>query len=165
MKIRNGFVSNSSSSSFTCDVCGESQSGMDMGLSEAGMFECENGHTCCESHQLETNEVSTDEKRKRLLSEVEDSSYYKTRPREKAVELDEIANLDESEVDERYEDVVSDGGHAAQECPICMFQKLDQTLAFRYLLRKFDMTEATLLDELKTKFPTFAEFQKEIREK
>lgn len=30
MKIRNGFVSNSSSSSFTCDVCVETISGMDI---------------------------------------------------------------------------------------------------------------------------------------
>jgi hypothetical protein len=112
MKIRNGFVSNSSSSSFTCDVCGESQSGMDMGLSEAGMFECENGHTCCESHQLETKEISIKEKRKRLVSEVKNSYYYKTSQRE---ELDEIANLDDSEVDDRYEDTVSDSGHAAKK--------------------------------------------------
>jgi hypothetical protein len=43
MKIRSGFVSNSSSSSFVCDVCGENISGMDIGLSDAGMFECMNG--------------------------------------------------------------------------------------------------------------------------
>lgn len=50
MKIRKGFVSNSSSSSFTCDVCGENCSGMDMGLKDAEMYECEEGHTFCESH-------------------------------------------------------------------------------------------------------------------
>jgi hypothetical protein len=50
MKIRKGFVSNSSSSSFVCDVCGEQVSGWDMCLSEADMFECENGHTVCWDH-------------------------------------------------------------------------------------------------------------------
>jgi len=39
MKIRQGFVSNSSSSSFTCDVCGEEVSGYDVCLSEAEMSE------------------------------------------------------------------------------------------------------------------------------
>ena len=133
---------------------------MDMCLSEAGMFECENGHTCCESHQLETEEISTDDKRKRLISEVEDNSYYQTRQREKAVELDEIANLDDSEVDDKYEDTVSDSGHAAQECPVCMFQKIDQGLVFQYLLKKHSTTVPELLAELKGKFTTYVEFKK-----
>ena len=50
MKIRNGFVSNSSSSSFTCDVCGRTESGMDMGLIDFNMFECKSGHTVCSHH-------------------------------------------------------------------------------------------------------------------
>ena len=50
MKIRKGFVSNSSSSSFICDVCGNAESGMDFSVSDANMFECENGHTVCVDH-------------------------------------------------------------------------------------------------------------------
>lgn len=49
MKKRNGFVSNSSSSNFICDSCGEAESGWDMGLSECEMFKCTNGHTIHES--------------------------------------------------------------------------------------------------------------------
>lgn len=49
MKKRNGFVSNSSSSSFICDSCGGSEEGMDLCLSEAEMFNCHNGHTIHES--------------------------------------------------------------------------------------------------------------------
>jgi len=47
MKTRQGFVSNSSSSSFVCDVCGASESGWDASLSDFDMYECENGHTFC----------------------------------------------------------------------------------------------------------------------
>jgi hypothetical protein len=47
MKIRNGFVSNSSSTSFTCDVCGYECGGWDYSLDDANMYECENGHTFC----------------------------------------------------------------------------------------------------------------------
>ncbi len=63
MKTRKGFVSNSSSTSFVCDVCGESVGGYDMGLSEAEMSECVNGHTFCNSHMIETpcNEEAEDE--------------------------------------------------------------------------------------------------------
>jgi len=50
MKIRKGFVSNSSSSSFVCDVSGYIESGWDMGLYEAGMITCENGHCFLEQY-------------------------------------------------------------------------------------------------------------------
>ena len=47
MKIRTGFVSNSSSSSFVCDFCGETTSGWDMTMEEAYMITCEHGHLFC----------------------------------------------------------------------------------------------------------------------
>lgn len=40
MKFRKDFVTNSSSSSFVCEICGRAESGFDIGLSEAGMMEC-----------------------------------------------------------------------------------------------------------------------------
>ena len=49
MKVRNGFVSNSSSSSFICEVCNGTESGWDACMSEVEMFECANGHTLHES--------------------------------------------------------------------------------------------------------------------
>jgi len=44
MKIRHGFVSNSSSSSFICMVSGECEGGYDLTLKDAGMVECNAGH-------------------------------------------------------------------------------------------------------------------------
>ena len=55
MKVRTGFVSNSSSSSFICDVCGEEAIGRDISLQDAEMFECENNHYVCNSHRLEVD--------------------------------------------------------------------------------------------------------------
>jgi len=49
MKIRTGFVSNSSSSSFICEVTGRIESGYDMGLEEAEMLECVNEHVFTET--------------------------------------------------------------------------------------------------------------------
>ena len=62
MKIRKCFVSNSSSSSFTCDYCNHTESGWDLCLSEAEMVECTRGHTFCEEHlPKEIIEVLNDE--------------------------------------------------------------------------------------------------------
>jgi len=44
MKRRKGFVSNSSTSSFVCCVCGSIESGMDLCMSDVDMFQCEAGH-------------------------------------------------------------------------------------------------------------------------
>ena len=53
MKIRQGFVSNSSSSSFVCLVSGAIEGGYDLSLSDAGYCECVNGHTFCQEYLLD----------------------------------------------------------------------------------------------------------------
>lgn len=52
MKIRNGFVSNSSSSSFVCEVCNHTETGFDVGYEDVGFVRCENGHIMCEGHLI-----------------------------------------------------------------------------------------------------------------
>jgi hypothetical protein len=69
MKIRTGFVSNSSSSSFICDVSGAVESGWDLSLSEAGMYECKAGHTFCEDYLLNEAEF-------KAKYEDEESEFY-----------------------------------------------------------------------------------------
>jgi len=71
MKIRQGFVSNSSSSSFTCDVCGRTRSVWDMNLTEIGMMQCENGHTVCVHHVDNANYQDLHD----YLGENEDARY------------------------------------------------------------------------------------------
>lgn len=45
MKTRKGFVSNSSSSSFICDLTGQVEAGMDVSLTDFDMVECVKGHS------------------------------------------------------------------------------------------------------------------------
>lgn len=77
MKFRKGFVTNSSSSSFICDVCGNSEAGYDLSLEDAGMYHCVNGHYFCENHALEakepTNETDNDEE-----DDYKDDDRYET---------------------------------------------------------------------------------------
>ena len=52
MKTRNGFVSNSSTTSFTCEICGAKEAGSDcVDMEEYGFCNCENGHTICLDHR------------------------------------------------------------------------------------------------------------------
>ena len=53
MKFRKDFVTNSSSSSYVCEICGRTESGWDMGLSDCDMMECVNGHVFCCDEALE----------------------------------------------------------------------------------------------------------------
>lgn len=52
MKKRIGFVSNSSSESFICDVCGSTHSGWDADPHDFGMVCCTYHHTFCEDHAV-----------------------------------------------------------------------------------------------------------------
>ena len=50
MKIRTGFVSNSSSSSFLCDACGEADVGYDGQYENIDVIHCELEHEFCKHH-------------------------------------------------------------------------------------------------------------------
>lgn len=52
MKIREGFVSNSSSSSFICMVSGRIEAGYDLSMRDVEMYQCENGHYFDDSYLL-----------------------------------------------------------------------------------------------------------------
>lgn len=53
MKIRTGFVSNSSSSSFVCEITGEEFSGWDASLEDFDLVECENGHIFLDKYVID----------------------------------------------------------------------------------------------------------------
>ena len=58
MKIRDGFVSNSSSSSFVCEICHAAQEISDScAIEEVGFCECKNNHVICTEHLLDKNYI------------------------------------------------------------------------------------------------------------
>ena len=91
MKIRKGFVSNSSSSSFVCDVCHENISGMDLCYEEAEMFECENGHTVCEEHIISKDHYD-------VLKEADDEGEFLYGVPEKFCPICQFKSVDNDEV-------------------------------------------------------------------
>lgn len=53
MKTRNYFVSNSSSSSFICEICGRTETGFDASMRDFGYVCCKNDHTFCDEEILD----------------------------------------------------------------------------------------------------------------
>ena len=158
MKIRQGFVSNSSSSSFTCDVCGEECSGMDIGLEEAEMMECVNGHCFCDSHMGKKIDESEIEKmRKFLLATTDNEGEVKEIKSWNDDTIYEQAEEDGYFDDERYE-------ISADICPICNFTNYHDYEACRYLMKKIGLSKETMLADMKKEFPDYKKLQEFIRE-
>lgn len=56
MKLRSGFVSNSSSSSYICEVCGDTFEAYDEGIAHFDLVMCEgHEHLFCEEHAVNAN--------------------------------------------------------------------------------------------------------------
>jgi hypothetical protein len=176
MKIRNGFVSNSSSSSFICDITGEVESGWDLGLEEAGMYQCENGHTFSEQFLIE--EITLEQKRQWLMSSNHGMDYcYKVALRhqkdydekytlERAQELKKehnrlIGAMSESEVEELYEEAAEEEGRydiPSILCPICQMKEFTTDHLFKYLRLSRGITKKEIISEVLANFKNFDSF-------
>ena len=133
MKIRKGFISNSSSTSFICEVCGETVSGMDMGLEDAEMYECENGHTFCKDHAIDSEELEE--------------------------KLTKLAESDD-ETDDYYDAIYS---VPAKHCPCCTFETVGSYDLTDYLLKKVGMDREAVSKELREMFPNFGAFKEYLK--
>lgn len=150
MKYRKDYVTNSSSSSFICDVCGDEASGYDISLSDAEMAKCVNHHTVCTCHLLPRPN-------KKEMIEAILKKEWNTYTEEELQEMNE---------DELFKDELTDcGNYGIPEtmCPICQFKEYTYEDMFNYLLKKFNLSAKTVLEEVKDKFRTYENFLKFIK--
>jgi hypothetical protein len=155
MKKRNGFVSNSSSSSFICEVCGEEQSGMDMCLSDADMAECENGHiVCCDHMRDQVDNLSVETLRSIYVS-------FENHEDDEAVS---DADLKEIVKDRLFDGDDGDYNVKSAVCPVCQFSVLTDVDYISYI----EMTKGTvrndILQEIQSKFKSYNEFCDAVNE-
>ena len=188
MKYRKCHVTNSSSSSFVCDICGRVESGWDMGINEAEMYECVNGHTfCC----YEALEVSKEDLIKMMLEEGWNKTYEGD-----ILSEEELNNI---ELEDLMEYCYDGGYYCVPECfcPICNFIEYSESDLSKYLLKeygipkdevfaevkkynkrrkklyeneyityvckKFDLNPTEIVAEWKNKFSTYAKFKEYLR--
>lgn len=157
MKIRNGFVSNSSSSSFTCDVCGTTESGMDASARDFDMSACVNGHTFCNDHAPDSVEMTPKQFRDEIKKQIESCTWMK--PERIQADIAEMEVVSDDEIEEFYNDNYSDEGVPECQCPICTFKALSDADGFKYLKKKFSMENKEILETIQVHFKTYSEFQ------
>lgn len=164
MKIRKGFVSNSSSSSFVCDVCGNVESGYDASASEMGFANCENGHLFCEDHIV--RELTDEQVRglvKRIIEEgYANSDFYDL---EESEQIEEIrAALDNKYMNTNsFEEYGFDGELPAECCPICSLQVLPDSDVLTYILKSNASSREKMYEKIRAEFGTIDKFVEFIK--
>lgn len=156
MKVRSGFVSNSSSSSFVCEICGETAEGMDISLSDADMFCCINGHTMCQEHAIKNLTCGG------LTDDDEDCDFD-------LYEIDEeccpICNYQEISYDDAREYLKKKYGVPEE----LVFQKIKEINKRRkklyseeyvhYVFEQEGLTDDKFIEIIKTQFPSYKEYK------
>ena len=111
MKYRRDFVTNSSSSNYICDVCGEVVSGYDMSLADAEMHRCCNGHYVCDIELLPPT-------RSDFIEYILQASKRWTRESLESLSTNELEEIC-CDYDFRWEAPES-------VCPICQFEEYSE---------------------------------------
>lgn len=152
MKIRMGFVSNSSSSSFTCSVCSETFVGWDSSPRDFDHYECVYGHIFC------GDQLVNKEKFYEACDRFEEnwSENYEDLPKDWYEDKDRIEKYGLSD-DDRYE-------VPTQFCPICTMNFICNNDCISYLYKKYQTDNKKLAKEIKDKFVTYKDFVKYLQE-
>lgn len=153
MKIRSGFISNSSSSSFVCDVCGYTESGWDMTLEEAEMYECENGHTFCAEHLISLNKENLE----KYINHIIEKEEIKEEDIKDWLDLHDYKDLSEIKDISDIEDLSKEYGYGEGGrygipeycCPLCNFEELSQSDAREYLYKTTGISPSIVFEEIK----------------
>ena len=181
MKIRKGFVTNSSSSSYICDYCNRAEIGYDLTIKDADMYECENGHVLCRYHfneEFDKNDVYKAVKRRFI-----DDIYFHSRSamrgtsrksdvrnraskirnlRKGLKELEETMRKN-GDILEFAENRINFSYELPYElCPICNFKILTNTDGYKYLLKITGMTERELLNKISEEYDSYDDFRKSL---
>jgi hypothetical protein len=148
MKFRKDFVTNSSSSSYVCEICGRTESGWDLGLSECEMMECVNGHVFCCDEALET--PSKKEMIKMILENEWNKDVWTSRSDGyKDYTEDELLAMSE---DDLFHDFCSESGYYNVPecvCPICQFIEYSEYDLSAYLLKEYGVSRDEVFAEVK----------------
>lgn len=157
MKIRKGFVSNSSSSSYVCNVCGKEYSGFDASLRDAEMYFCEHGHIYCRNHvDNNIDNLDVEGKRKIIISYCRHDSDTKV----------EAQAADEDKLEKILEDIRYDleSEMSSKYCPCYRLTPITSGQLIEYLLHERRQTRKEVEKEIKKKYNNYDEMLRDIKQ-
>ena len=151
MKFRLDYVTNSSSSSYVCEICGRTESGWDMGLRDCEMMECINGHIFCYEEALPFPT------KKEMIKTILENEWnvrrnYNWRTGETTEQTYTEDELLEMEEDTLFFDFYSDEGYYNVPecvCPICQFIEYSEYDLSAYLLKEYGVSRDEVFAEVK----------------
>lgn len=135
MKRRNGFVTNSSSTTYVCEISGESETLWDGYRRGCGFVMCENEHTFLE--EFVDGEVTPELAR----AWIDRASYSK--PDTTAMSDDEALEYCDEHCDELYSDIPQ------ELCPLCQFKAFSQPDLAKYLEKEYGISRDDVFAEVK----------------
>jgi len=135
MKLRTMFVSNSSSSSFVCDICNETFNGYDGDYGDIKEVTCEGGHSFCDEH----------------ISEKDIERYIKNRLEASDIGKDEKEMLEEAKEENSLETMMDYYSYELpfELCPICNFKIISDLDLVDYLIKTTGISKIEVFDEIK----------------
>ena len=147
MKFRKTFVTNSSSSSYVCEICGRTESGWDLGLSECEMMECVNGHVFCCDEALERPSVK-DMIQMIMENEWNKGGWDSSVNNYRDYTYEELLKMDE---DELWSFCCESEYYEVPECvcPICQFIEYSEYDLSAYLLKEYGVSRDEVFAEVK----------------
>ena len=150
MKFRVDYVTNSSSSSYVCEICGRTESGWDLSLRDCEMMECVNGHVFCYGESLDM--PPKQEMIKAIMENEWNKKYwydYRGDRTEKIYTEDELLEMEDDTV---FCDFFNeDGYYNVPECmcPICQFIEYSEYDLSTYLLKEYGISRDEVFEEVK----------------
>ena len=166
MKIRNGFVSNSSTSSYICDICDHNECGSDsLSIREYGMTTCTQGHTLCLDHIEELDRSSEAYLRACLDDKLRDfEQSAKEFPESFSYYMGEIAEIKEFQAKDKLEDDdrdaiqdMVDNSIPALYCPLCNLSHITDEYAMAFYFKMHGLRISDSQDEIRKRFKSMSE--------